>query len=119
MRISFVAVSVVQIAGAATQDVVSTGRTVTLDEIAYHVPPHPVGAVTGNIPVPGTDFGLLPLTFVNTNASGFDSQSLSVLKDEFLQSDDVIQRAFLNGKHETISYFLRISNNKQSRSSSK
>ena len=88
-----------QIAVGVAQNIVSTGRTVTVDEISFYVPPSPVGVVNGDIPLPeDDDFGLVPLTVIQTNNTNLTCEGFSDLKNELLQTDDVVQEAFLKGE---------------------
>lgn len=93
MKLSLLALA----AGAFAQSLVSTGRTVTLDTVAYYIPPQPVATVTGNIPIPNDDLDLLPLTFLNTNATEITAQGVHLLKNYLQQKDDVLRPAFLSG----------------------
>lgn len=82
----------------------NTGTTLTLNGIAYYVPPTSVGTVqlNGGGLWPGWSFGgssikfgsgLLPMTVV-TGPSGFDAQSVA---NGFGASDDVWQSGFMEG----------------------
>jgi hypothetical protein len=90
----FVAISL-QITAGVARNIVSTGRTVNVDEISFYVPPSPVGVVNGDIALPKDDFELLPLTVLQTNNTKLTCEAFLDLKDELLQADDVLQEAFL------------------------
>lgn len=71
----------------------STGTTVNLNGVAYFVPPDAVGRVSGNVANAPGDFGLLPVTLVNSN-SYLRLAQLEALIDGFSEVD-VFQHGFL------------------------
>ena len=78
----------------------STGSTVELNGVPYYVPPTSVGRLSIGPTLSNaiaTSAGLLPLTIIKTNGSGYSSSDLQSTVDNFLSSDDVFQTDFLNG----------------------
>ncbi|OAA56025.1 glutamyl-tRNA(Gln) amidotransferase [Cordyceps fumosorosea ARSEF 2679] len=84
-----------RVTAATAAQVTSTGRTVSVGDIHYFVPPWYVGKVVTSPAIDADD--LVPVTVVNVNSASFGEASLAQTRNDFLQKDDVIQDEFFRG----------------------
>lgn len=78
------------------QTVISTGQTVTLNDIPYYVPPEPVNSI--RIPKnTKLNSGLNTLTVFKPTALPFRKEELEAVVEDYLREDDVFATEFLQG----------------------
>lgn len=81
---------------ASAQTLITTGRTLLLNDIHYYVPPTAVGKIP-EWQNTGSFDELVPVTVINHNTTSFGSNDLEQVKEVFLRKDDVFQLGFLQG----------------------
>ncbi|OOF90661.1 hypothetical protein ASPCADRAFT_58797 [Aspergillus carbonarius ITEM 5010] len=95
VRLAQLAVSALGLVGTATAQLVSTGMSVTLDNINYFISPYSAGNVTVSAAflsgIPSAN-GFYPVTVVQENA---EASTLSSLFSTWATKDDVFTDAFL------------------------
>ncbi|KAI0767056.1 amidase signature enzyme [Fomes fomentarius] len=83
----------------------STGRTLTLGEISYFVPPFPVSALRDtralSVAKKSALDGLVPFSVVPTSKPHFDGTALQDTVDAWTAKDDVWSKQFLKGVYLT------------------
>ncbi|KAI0628977.1 amidase signature enzyme [Trametes polyzona] len=97
-----IGLATLEVVGAAQVAVQHTGRTLTLGNVSYFVPPSPVSTLNNAATlVKPTSGDLIPFSVIPTSKTIFDQKALEETIAEWTARDDVWSEAFLTGVYIT------------------